>query len=234
MTPTRRNRRARALGGPDAGLTLMELNVAMGIFAICLAIFVGAIVLMHQQTRDTQVAADASFELRKAFTVMDTALRYADGVNHPGTVGNSWFLEFRTPSRDTTPATCTQWRYDVAAGTFATRQWSAAADPSGTWRVLARGLSTNPAILTADSMRPFTMHPATLAKDASTGNGSTSQRVEVLLQSPTGRDATATQVQLRTTFVAINSSAASHGNTGTLATGSDTPVCSPSTARAGG
>ena len=70
-----------------AGFTLVELVVAMGLFAVLLAVLMSAIIGMIGNLRKTQGIADASGQARVAFDRLDRQLRYATAVNRPVLVG---------------------------------------------------------------------------------------------------------------------------------------------------
>ena len=217
----------RERGAADEGMTLVELIVAMIVFSLCMAVFIAGVLQMTRTTVRAQVVTASSDQLRAAFEEMDARLRSAEAVNAPGVVGQSWFLEFRTPGFDGAGSTCTQWRYSVADGTLEGRRWDVTQTPADDWTVLASGLSKASAVLTNAGQRPFTMTPAAADREH--------QSVAVLLQSPrTGTTKVApgsTGEQVRATFTALNSDINSDGNA-LLADGtSRNPVCSATTTR---
>lgn len=201
----------------DEGVTLVELLVAMTIFTTLLAIIMVAVVgLTRSAVRSTSVA-DTGQDARRAFTLLDKQVRYADAVNFPGAAGGAHWVEFRTPpGTAVTTTTCTQWRYRPAAGRLETRSWVEGATPPTMWSlvlVTASGtLQGQPfAMLKTDTIHPL-------------------QRLTVDLTSR--RQAGVGESVLKTTFVARNSSPASPGNIDANADlVSDIPVCSPSTNR---
>jgi len=226
--------RARRAAG-DGGYTLVELVVAMGVFAAVLAVFMSALLLMFRDTNRVQTVGRNSDGLRKAFMTLDRQVRYADGVNVPGPAvpgGRTFYAEFRTPQDGAIVAQCYQWRYDATAGTLAWRTWPAAGSAgSVVWRQVASGLAAGPGVA-----NPFTMRPAVLVggAQATASPDLTSvvhQRLDVAVNS--GRGAGGTGEQLTTTFVAVNTDVNSPGNLSVGASGaaSDNPVCSPSTSR---
>src|SRR5664280_100746 len=77
-----------------AGFTLVELVVAMGLFAVLLVVLMFAIIGMIGNLRKTQGIADASGQARVAFDRLDRQLRYATAVNRPVLVGQDWYLDF--------------------------------------------------------------------------------------------------------------------------------------------
>ncbi|GAB3466645.1 hypothetical protein AB1207_18145 [Kineococcus endophyticus] len=211
----------------DQGITLVETLVAMMIFTACFAVFISGLMVMVRDTSRTQNVTDAANQMRKAFSTMDTQARYAESVNQPGVVGTSWYVEFRDPVVNAENPECTQWRYDVSAGTLSTRSWDSTVVVATPWTVLARGLSTDPGLLTDSTRQPFT---TTFAAYSQADNADqTRQRITVRLSSPRpvgdGSSRT-TAEQLTTTFTALNSDTDSDSNKGSA-------VCAPTTSRTG-
>lgn len=213
----------------DAGYTLVELIVAMGIFTTVLAVFMSGLMVMFRDTNRTQSAGQNTDALRKVFLQLDRQVRYADGVNVPGAAGTKWYAEFRTPQDGSRAAACYQWRYDTTAGTLAWRTWPAsAAVPAAStgWTQVAAKLATGTQALGTASapVRPFVM------KAASLGTGAVHQQLVVAVNS--GRSDGRGE-QLQTTFVAVNSTVNSPGNlsSGSSGASSDNPVCSATNPR---
>ncbi|WP_432540390.1 PulJ/GspJ family protein [Kineococcus sp. SYSU DK002] len=209
-------------------MTVVEVTVAMFIFSLCMAVFISALLQMTRTTVRAQNVVDNADQLRKGVTRLESEVRYAEAVNAPGVVGQSWFLEFRTLGFDGAASSCTQWRYSVAQGVLEERTWDDTQAPVDQWTPVASRLSRDPAVLTTAARFPFKLTPATSTRER--------QSVTVLLESPrdgtrTGAGAGPTGEQLRTVLTAVNSSASSKSNE-LLASGqSKSPVCSPSTSR---
>lgn len=211
----------------DRGITLVETLVAMMIFTICFGVFISGLLVMVRDTTRAQDVVDASNQMRKAFSTMDTQARYAESVNQPGVVGTSWYVEFRDPIVNAGNPECTQWRYDVTTGTLSTRSWDSTVLVTAPWTVLATGLSTDPAVLTDPAQQPFTTTFA--VRSVADNVDATRQRISVRLSSPrpAGDGSSRTRAdQLTTTFTALNSSTESDSNKGTA-------VCAPTTSRTG-
>jgi prepilin-type N-terminal cleavage/methylation domain-containing protein len=133
-----------------AGFTLVELVVAMGLFAVLLAVLMSAIIGMIGNLRKTQGIADASGQARVAFDRLDRQLRYATAVNRPVLVGQDWYLEFTT--LDTAGQVgCRQWRVGGATDLLQQRAWTGAPVTPPSWAGVATGVVNNPA-----SQPPFT------------------------------------------------------------------------------
>ncbi|NAZ84615.1 hypothetical protein [Kineococcus indalonis] len=215
---------ANDVQGRDAGVTLVETMVAMVVFTACFAVFIGGLVVVVRDTTRTQAVSAATDQLRSAFTAMDREARYAESVNAPGAAGGAWWVEFQTPAHDGGTPACTQWRYDVGAGVLEERTWDATGEAAGTWRTTARGLATDPAVLTDGARAPFRVTSAT---SDTAGQEMTRQTLTVHLEVPraTGDRSGGTRTEaLDTTFTAMNSSAKTDGIL-------KSAVCSPSTTR---
>jgi prepilin-type N-terminal cleavage/methylation domain-containing protein len=122
----------------DSGFTLMELMVAMLVFSIFLAILSTSIIALTRSSTRLQVAAVSTNQELAVFQRLDKQIRYADGMNAPGTGAADTYFEFRTPSDSTASGQtiCTQWRYDPNARSIATRQWPDGNFPAKTdWSV---------------------------------------------------------------------------------------------------
>jgi prepilin-type N-terminal cleavage/methylation domain-containing protein len=199
--------------GRDAGVTLVEFMVAMMIFTVVIAVFMGGLVVMTRSTARAQAVAEAGDDVRLAFQRMDKQVRYASAINRPGAgPSGAVYVEFRTtavqPGDD---PFCTQWRYVPSQGLLQVRSWDdvGAASP-GAWNTLIDDVRN-----TSDEA-PFTFVPA--------DDQRLHQQLRVhLLVGPYDRAGAESQ----TTFVARNSSADSSTNADmSPADGqSDTRVC---------
>jgi prepilin-type N-terminal cleavage/methylation domain-containing protein len=200
----------------DSGVTLVETLVAMGVFAVLLTIVMSSVVsVMHGAVR-SQNTADTASDVGRVFTTLDRQVRYADAVNSAGTTGTSpaatHWVEFRTRPLTGAVKQCTQWQYVQATGELRTRQWpEGAAASTVAWRTI---LVTTAG---ASQGQPFTMRR--------TDSDNIMQRLEISLRSSRPAEGSA---QLRSTFVARNSTASSAGNADANGDGvSDSPVCAP-------
>src|SRR5674536_356756 len=130
-----------------AGLTLVELVVAMGLYGVLRAVLMSAIIGMIGNLRKTQGIAGASGQARGAFDRLDRQLRYATAVNRPVLVGQDWYLDFATLNTSG-QIECRQWRVEAATELLQQRTWpvgtvAPATPPS--WAGVATGVVNNPA-----------------------------------------------------------------------------------------
>ncbi|WP_175987805.1 prepilin-type N-terminal cleavage/methylation domain-containing protein [Microbacterium tenebrionis] len=125
----------------ERGYSLIELIIAMGIFSIFLAMFIGGIVAVSRATNDARTDAQTSSAIGISLQRLERSVRYADAINRPGTVGHRAYVEWRTSavSASSGVETCSQLRYNSDDGTVALRTWKASASPAtGTWGVILR------------------------------------------------------------------------------------------------
>lgn len=209
--------RARLHGTrPDAGMTLVELIVSIGIFTIVVSVFMAGVVIMTNSTVRSDVTAQSGDSVRLVFQRLDRQIRYAESVNLPGTgASGARYVEFRTSERSSSTgvATCTQWRWDPTAGTIAQRSWNDTAGVTApAWSTLVTDVRPD----SDTSGRPYPFE-VVLAGDEH-------PHQQLLLRLSIG--ATDVTVDSATSFVARNSSESSLSNVDADGNGtSDTPVC---------
>lgn len=217
LTPRRRGRAQARNGRTDeAGYTLVEIIVAMGIFAVFLSMFVGAVVAVSRVSTEARVDAQTSSAAGIALQHIERSVRYADAVNQPGAVGRTAYVEWRTDaaSAPSDVTTCTQLRYRADDGTVALRSWPAASTPTtARWSVIMRDV-----IGTATGSYPFTTVAA--AAGVSNYQGLT-VHLRAGLDDRAGSEAT-------TTIYAKNSSVESPSNAVNASGQSTTPICAVS------
>lgn len=210
--------------GGDAGMTLVELLVAMGIFTTVLAIFLGGLVVMTRGTVRADVIASSGDSVRLVVQRLERQVRYAEAVNLPGQgASGAWYVEFRTGAAVSSSgaASCTQWRWDPSSQRLQTRTWRDAATATvPDWTTVITGVLAD----SADTARsyPFDVALATSAQP----------RQRLTLRLTVGNETAETSVDSETTFVARNSSTSSVSNTDADGDGqSDTQVCVASAGR---
>lgn len=205
--------------GDDAGMSLVELIVSMGIFTIVISIFMAGVAGMARSTARAQAVGDAGDAVRNVFQRMDREFRYAAAINRPGQGGvGTYYVESLTTAVPVgLNPLCTQWRYVTATRTLEMRSWRTGAASAGSWRIMADDVRND---LTDPARRPFAFTPA--------GPVYQRQQLRVLLDVGPGPAGPNERVgaELDSTFVARNSSTSSQSNRDDDANGqSDTPVC---------
>lgn len=215
-TTSSRLQQLRSLGRPegkdDAGLTIIELVVAMMIFTVVLAIYSGALMSMSKTTARAQGSVDASDALRKTFNVLDHEVRYATSINRPVKgISGAWYVEFEaTDLPNEQPTMCYQWRLDPTTNILSTRT------RSGTDAVTAwQGVSWD--VKAAGGGSPFVFVPI----------GGSVLRQSLTVRLMVDGLTTGELAEQRTTFIARNSSEKkSLNNPDSNSDGvSDSPVC---------
>lgn len=185
--PIRQSRRARL--SDDAGVTLIEVVVAMSIMSVMLAMFTGGILQISRSTNKTDSVSAAQSQLNVAFLRLDKEIRYAAGISTPASVGANPYVEFLITNSGT--PVCTQLRLNVTSRQLQRRTWTQGTSPLAPtpWMPLASDVS---------SAQPFTLSSAD-----STFNF---QRLRVQLAASAGAGATATTKRTDITFTAMNTS----------------------------
>jgi len=212
----RHARRAGTHRAPrDAGFTLVEYSVSMGIFAVVIGITVSGVTFMARDTVKTTNLSTATDQTRQAFTRLDRQVRYADSINRPGlnTAGKIWYVEFEGPDGDGVD-TCSQWRLDTTTRNLQYRQWLPAATtlPTG-WITVATPIAND----TTAAQAPFGFIMATTTVPK--------QGLNLELKARKASNSTST-VTVKTSLSARNSSVSSQTNDDTNGDGaSDNPVC---------
>ncbi len=200
----------------DEGMTLIELIVAMGIFAVLLSVLASGVVGLSRSFMESRVDAQTSKALGVAAQRVERSVRYADAINYPGVVATKAYVEWRTDavSAPSGVTTCTQLRYDASAGTVAIRQWASSASPStGAWSVILSNVTG-----TATVAYPFVTVAA--------GRGVLYQGLSLSLATGLAAD---TGTTTSVTYYAKNSGVDSPSNAQDASDQSQTPVCSAKT-----
>lgn len=183
----------------DAGFTLVELLVAMGLFSLLVALVMGVVVGMSRETITATNSADNAAGTRRAYTVLDRQVRSAEALNPATNVAGRWYLEMRLGPTDAGgQASCVQWRLGTdgvlayrtypVSGTTGTSDWST--------------VVTDVVVPAATATPPLRMLPAdqVYAK----------QRLDVLLT--VQRGGTTRPAQLDTSLVARNTTSSTVTN----------------------
>src|SRR3954453_7099763 len=95
----------------DAGYTLTELLVSMGIFALLLALVAAATTSMFGSLRKQTGQTDNLDSSRKVITLLDKQVRYANAITSPGTGSDgNFYVEWRAGNTNQ-QQTSYQWRW---------------------------------------------------------------------------------------------------------------------------
>jgi type II secretory pathway pseudopilin PulG len=175
------DRRARAPEPPfpagsrrpdDAGFSLIELLVNMGLMSVVGAIVTASILQVFRatETMDTQIQAQT--QVRIALQRLDTEIRYAYDITEPTTAteatanSGTWYVEFLRVDDATATQTCNQLR--LKDGVLVLRQWTpGSSPPAGTalasnidMDVYSSGSAVAPFELQAAGSTPLGSSPA--------------------------------------------------------------------------
>jgi hypothetical protein len=184
---SRRWSRRRPAG--DAGVTMIDVMVAMTLMSIFMGIFTDVVVQMFRSANQNQAVASAQTELTTVFLRLDTEIRYAAGISDPGPspAGTDSYVEYRTVNTGT--AVCTELRLETASGQLQSRTWPEAVTPPAptAWIPLASDVT---------SPTPFTLWPADTTLNF--------QRLQLTLDAGVGADVASAARRLDVTFTALN------------------------------
>jgi prepilin-type N-terminal cleavage/methylation domain-containing protein len=214
----------RRASNEEAGFTLVELLVAMSVFAVFLTMIVSSVIAISAASARAQLVARSSNGVLVVFQNLDRQIRYADSINFPGpgVTAGSRYVEFRVPASSASSgvATCMQWRYWPATKSIQSRQWPESGTPSATWATKVSNV-----IDTGAAGYPFKLTPATTA-----ASGPSTQQLVLSISS--GTASLTSGASISSNFVARNSSTNSRSNSNLVVAGvSDTPVCTSSGSR---
>lgn len=200
----------RTTTGRESGLSLIELMVAMSIFAIFVVILLTAVVAISRSASRTELVGQSTNSTLVVFGAFDRQVRYADAINFPG-VGalGDRYVEFRVPAASTTGglvAICYQWRFSPSNSRLESRQWNEGNTSTMTaWSTKLTDVADD-----GVATHPFQLVPA---------NISDAPRQQLVLVLNPGTSAQTAGASMSTTFIARNSSSASQSNNPV------TPVC---------
>jgi type II secretory pathway pseudopilin PulG len=182
-------RRWRRPGTPpdDAGITMIEIVVAMTIMMFVTAVVTTGMLQMYRASNRNQSAMTAQSQVQRAFVTLDKEVRYAEYISTPAKVGTTYFAEYQAPDDSCwelallTAAVTTSNGVTIPANTLVLRSW-----PGGTLAI--RVIASNVATVAASG--PF------IQADTSSLEG-----LEIQL-----KDASTTSESMTdTTFIAMNS-----------------------------
>lgn len=205
-----RRRLAAAGERDDAGFSLVEILVTMGVMSVVMVVFTTAILQVYRTTAKAESISIVQAQLQTAFQRFDRQLRYASWIAQPGQVGTAWYVEWAGYDG----SQCYQLRLETAStsaqdspndghGVLQMLTWLRADTPpsAGT-----PGQTIAANLVTPDSSGPFERQAAGVAAGAGPSAGSEFtpdfQRLRVRVSARRG-DSTA---QIDTTFTALNTS----------------------------
>jgi hypothetical protein len=145
-------------GRDDAGVTLVEMIVAMSAFALVLLVFINAVRIMTSAMSRVSAVTAATTQSRAAADVLGRQLGYASAANLPfwSAATGSWYFEFESDAvQSGTDSRCTQWRYQTATDLLQYRSWSVVTLAPTSWMTVAGSVVNDPV-----TRPPFTLLPS--------------------------------------------------------------------------
>ena len=141
----------RRLRHDDAGTTLIEVMVALGLMSVVMVIATGAIAQIYQSVNESTNSAEAQAQVTTAFARLDQEIRYARSISTPVVLNGDNYVEYliNVDSVDT----CVELRLLTSTNELQRRQWRKKADP-----LTPTGWTTLAAVVTSGV--PFTTIPA--------------------------------------------------------------------------
>jgi Tfp pilus assembly protein PilV len=180
----------------DAGVTLIEVVMAMVIMTFAGSMFTVAVSQIYRSTNKVEASFDAQRQIEAMFVRLDTEIRYARSISDPAQVSGDWYVEYLMSLNSVD--TCVELRLNNTTGELQRRQWTKNVDPLAptAWNVLASNVV---------AATPFTVIQA----DKKTLTGFRFQRLTLAISSVVGPGTanSATQ-ETNVTFTALNASAA--------------------------
>ncbi|MEV6841891.1 prepilin-type N-terminal cleavage/methylation domain-containing protein [Actinoplanes sp. NPDC051411] len=190
----------------DAGLTLVEVMVAMGVMSVVMVIATTAITQIYQSVNESENSSEAQTQVTRAFARLDQEIRYARAISTPAVLNGDYYVEYLISADNVD--TCVELRLRTSTNDLQRRQWtkSASALTPTSWTTLA-------AVVTSGV--PFT----TIAADRDTLTGFRFQRlrltVSAVLGGGTGSASSTSGGSTRqtdVTFTALNATAGKNPN----------------------
>jgi hypothetical protein len=175
----------------DAGVSLVELLVAMSLMAMVGAMFTTGIVQIRSSINKADSTYESQNQINAAFLRLDQEIRYASGVSTPDKAGGDWYVEYSVDVKSVD--TCVELRVNAATRQLQRRQWGHGAtplQPTG-WTTLATGVTAT---------TPF----ATTVADKANLTGLRFQTLTLDVTSTTGAGAMGSTRATNVTFTALN------------------------------
>ncbi|GGJ87383.1 hypothetical protein GCM10010123_16230 [Pilimelia anulata] len=208
--PRRPGPRRSGRAGGDAGATLAEVVVSMGITTVVLTLVAAGLVLISRSISRTEGLVDAQERTGLAFTRLDSDVRYAADIADPAVVGGAPTVTYLVTVGAAGPQ-CRQLR--LAGDRLERRAWPQGRPAAGGWSLVAARVAAAPppptsapadpaaaqaaaaAAATGRTAGPFTRYPAAV--------GGGYQRLELRVRAQDGPDSAARETAV--TFTAWNS-----------------------------
>ena len=184
-------RRVRLRAAGDAGVTLVEVVVAMTIMSVMMAMFTTSMLLLFQSANKNESSMIAQSQIQVAFVRLEKEIRYSSGISDLPAVGDP-YVEYLVAVNGVD--TCVQLRLNTSSKQLQRRTWVWNANPMAqtAWQPLASAVSA-PA-----GVAPFTFSAADPTYNF--------QRLRIRLVATSGAGRTTTSKETNIQFTAINTS----------------------------
>ncbi|GIH89965.1 type II secretion system protein J [Planobispora siamensis] len=198
----------------DAGISLVEVMVTVGIMGILMAIFTTGILQVYRSVNVTESVATAQSQLNIMFQRLDKEIRYASWVAEPGLVRNRWYVEFAGTSAENDATECGQLRLDLGTGVMQLIRWTPGSPPAEgrPGQTLASQIVTT-GLGTGTPTPPFELQEAGSFPYGGTGSSAVGadfapdyQRLRLHLTTRVSTSSDAAPVETDITFTALNTS----------------------------
>jgi len=130
-------RRCRRCGnalptGGDAGASLVEVLVSLGLTSVVMIIFTTGMLTAYRATNLNESVSIAQSQLQMAFQRLDNEIRYATWIAEPSAapVRGSWYVEFAGLNAVTRQPECKQLRLKTATGILQYLRWTPGSPPA--------------------------------------------------------------------------------------------------------
>lgn len=202
-----RHHRRRRIGAlpPDAGVTLIEMVIAMTLTSVFLVVVAATFITMYRTSSKADSISEVNTQAAMAFDRLDSSVRYAAAISTPGMGGDgNWYVEWN--AADPSSAACTQLRLDIATAQLQQRSWDFDDDATVTdlssWLPLASEVTAAvPSEAGASEGSAGSVAPFSLVDDDEVPH----QQLGIHVRIGDGSGQAAAPTDLAITFTALNS-----------------------------
>ncbi|MBB2946605.1 prepilin-type N-terminal cleavage/methylation domain-containing protein [Actinoplanes lutulentus] len=149
----------------DAGFSLIELLVSMGLMSVVMVMVVGGLFEVYSDVNRADGLASSREQITTSFRRLDKEVRYANWLSPAGKVGGNYYLEYATPPPVNTtrpPKICRQLVYKSGVLTLAS------------WNPTLTSTPETPTTIATDLTLTGTQDPFTIILPGDSPNSSAS------------------------------------------------------------
>jgi prepilin-type N-terminal cleavage/methylation domain-containing protein len=100
----------------DAGMSLVEIMVAMGIMSVVMVTATAGLAQIYHSVNESQNTAEAQAQVTRAFERLDQEIRYARGISTPATLDGDYYVEYLVAPNDVDTCVELRLRTSCSAG----------------------------------------------------------------------------------------------------------------------